>query len=69
MPDFVAYYRVSTDKQGLQGLGMDAQRTAVTHFLAGRGELIGQFVEVESGRKDKRPQLLAALAAPPKRPP
>jgi len=51
----VAYYRVSTDKQGLPGLGMDAQREAVAHFLHGRGELAAQFVEVESGRKEKRP--------------
>lgn len=62
MADYVAYYRVSTDKQGLKGLGMDAQREAVARFMAGREELAAQFIEVESGRKNNRPQLLAALA-------
>jgi DNA invertase Pin-like site-specific DNA recombinase len=61
MPQFVAYYRVSTDKQGLKGLGMEAQREAVTRFMTGKGDLAAQFVEVESGRKDNRPQLHAAL--------
>jgi DNA invertase Pin-like site-specific DNA recombinase len=60
---FVAYYRVSTDKQGRFGLGMEAQREAVTRFLATRGQLAGEFVEVESGRNHtNRPQLTAALA-------
>ena len=62
MTDYVAYYRVSTDKQGIKGLGMDAQREAVARFMAGKGDLAAQFIEVESGRKDNRPQLLAALA-------
>ena len=59
---FVAYYRVSTDKQGRAGLGMDAQREAVTRFLTGRGDLASEFVEVESGRKSDRPELTAAIA-------
>lgn len=59
--EFVAYYRVSTDKQGAQGLGMDAQREAVTRFIGQRGEIVGEFVEVESGRKANRPRLHAAL--------
>jgi DNA invertase Pin-like site-specific DNA recombinase len=62
MPQFVAYYRVSTDKQGIKGLGMDAQREAVARFMAGKGDLTAEFTEVESGRKDNRPQLAAALA-------
>jgi hypothetical protein len=37
MADFVAYYRVSTDRQGRSGLGLDAQRTAVAAYIAGRG--------------------------------
>lgn len=61
MADFVAYYRVSTDKQGAAGLGMDAQREAVTRFLGQRGEIVAEYVEVESGRKNNRPQLSAAL--------
>ena len=39
MADFVTYYRVSTDKQGIKGLGMDAQREAVTRFIGGRSLL------------------------------
>jgi len=61
MGDFIAYYRVSTDKQGAQGLGMDAQREAVARFIGQRGQIVGEYTEVESGRKNNRPQLLAAL--------
>jgi DNA invertase Pin-like site-specific DNA recombinase len=61
MTAFVAYYRVSTDRQGKSGLGLDAQRTAVAAFVAGSGELVGEFTEIESGRKNDRPELAAAL--------
>ncbi len=61
MSEFVAYYRVSTDKQGATGLGMDAQREAVSRFIGQRGEIVAEFTEVECGRKNRRPQLLAAL--------
>jgi DNA invertase Pin-like site-specific DNA recombinase len=61
MSTFIAYYRVSTDRQGRSGLGLDAQRSAVAGFVAGRGELAAEFTEVESGRKNERPQLAAAL--------
>lgn len=64
MKRHVAYYRVSTDRQGRSGLGLDAQRAAVAAYVAGRGELSAEFVEIESGkRSDNRPQLAAALAA------
>ena len=60
---FVAYYRVSTDKQGRSGLGLDAQRAAVAaHVDGAHGVVAAEFVEVESGRKRDRPQLAAALA-------
>lgn len=59
---FVAYYRVSTDKQGRSGLGLDAQRQAVAVFVAHRGEILAEFTEIESGRKNDRPQLAEALA-------
>lgn len=65
---FVAYYRVSTQKQGQSGLGLEAQKTSVASYLnGGKWELIGEFVEVETGKGanalDKRPQLRAALEA------
>lgn len=60
---FVAYYRVSTDKQGQSGLGLEAQRDAVHRYLnGGSWEIVGEFTEVESGRKSKRPELEAAIA-------
>ena len=58
---FVAYYRVSTDRQGLSGLGLDAQRVAVAKHI-GAAELVAEFTEIESGRKNDRAQLAAALA-------
>lgn len=64
MKRFVAYYRVSTDKQGKSGLGLDAQKEAVLRYLnGGAWDLVAEFTEVESGKKDDRPQLAAALAA------
>ncbi|MBN8872169.1 MAG: recombinase family protein [Rhodospirillales bacterium] len=59
---FVSYLRVSTDRQGRSGLGLEAQREAVSRFLnGGSWRLLGEFVEVESGRANERPQLAAAL--------
>src|SRR5262249_30406575 len=62
----VAYYRVSTHKQGRSGLGLEAQRKAVTQFAASEGlEIAQEFIEVETGKGadvlNKRPQLAAAL--------
>lgn len=59
---FIAYYRVSTDRQGKSGLGLDAQRSAVANHILGRGELVAEFTEIESGKKNDRPQLIEALA-------
>lgn len=60
----VSYLRVSTAKQGLSGLGLEAQRAAVEHFTAAGGNtLVAEFLEVESGRKADRPQLAAALTS------
>lgn len=60
---FVSYLRVSTDQQGRSGLGLEAQREGVAAYLnGGAWKLVGEFVEVESGKNAERPQLAAALA-------
>jgi DNA invertase Pin-like site-specific DNA recombinase len=61
---FVAYFRVSTDKQGKSGLGLEAQRKAVHDYLnGGTWSLIGEFTEIESGKRNERPELVKALTA------
>jgi len=58
----VAYYRVSTAAQGKSGLGLDAQRQAVSNLAADkRLEVIKEFTEVESGKRNDRPCLSVAL--------
>src|SRR5258705_7082242 len=60
---FVSYLRVSTDKQGRSGLGLDAQREAVANYLnGGKWTLAKEYVETESGKRSDRPKLAAALA-------
>jgi DNA invertase Pin-like site-specific DNA recombinase len=59
---FISYLRVSTDKQGRSGLGLEAQRDAVNRFLnGGRWTLAAEYVETESGKRNDRPKLTAAL--------
>jgi DNA invertase Pin-like site-specific DNA recombinase len=58
---FVTYLRVSTERQGQSGLGLEAQRAAVAAHVLGRGEVVAEFVEVESGKRAERPQLAQAL--------
>ena len=67
MQQVVTYLRVSTDRQGKSGLGIEAQREAVARFIAAEGlEVLGEFVEVETGKGsdaiDRRPKLRDALA-------
>ena len=62
MTKYVAYYRVSTNKQGYQGLGMEAQHKSVANYLDSTGgELVEEYTEVKSGRKGERPELEKAL--------
>jgi DNA invertase Pin-like site-specific DNA recombinase len=60
---YMAYYRVSTDRQGRSGLGLEAQQQAVQQFLHGRGQIVDSFTEVESGKRHDRPKIAAALDA------
>lgn len=57
MTQYIAYYRVSTERQGRSGLGLDAQRTAVALF-----EPVAEYTDIESGKNNDRPELAAALA-------
>ena len=62
MSKIIAYYRVSTSKQGKSGLGLEAQKEAVTNYAIANGcEIINEFTEVESGKDDNRPKLGEAL--------
>ena len=66
--ELIAYFRVSTARQGDSGLGLEAQRAKVQQMADDRGAMVvAEFVEVESGRKVDRPQLAAALAEARKR--
>src|ERR687883_224153 len=59
---FVAYYRVSTERQGRSGLGLEAQQEAVRNYLnGGSWHLVAEVIEVESGKRSERPKLQEAL--------
>jgi DNA invertase Pin-like site-specific DNA recombinase len=61
---FVAYYRVSTDHQGIDGTGFSAQPALLPDYPnGGRWKLIAEFAEVEGGKRNDRPELEKALAA------
>ena len=59
---YTPYYRVSTQKQGISGLGLEAQQAAVRVFVQDPAQLLGEYIEIESGKQNQRPQLLAAMA-------
>lgn len=59
---FIAYFRVSTARQGKSGLGLEAQRDAVMgHLRSQGGRLLEEFMEVESGKRSDRPELMRAI--------
>jgi DNA invertase Pin-like site-specific DNA recombinase len=62
MTSFVAYYRVSTERQGRSGLGLAAQRWKIGQFLTPTDQLIGEFCDIQSGKRDTRIELQKALA-------
>jgi DNA invertase Pin-like site-specific DNA recombinase len=60
---FVAYYRVSTSKQGASGLGLEAQQEAVRRYLnGGKWKMVDEVTEIESGKRNDRPALARALS-------
>ena len=58
---FASYLRVSTQRQGATGYGLDSQRKTIREFIGASGELVGEYLEVESGRKSDRPELKRAV--------
>ena len=59
---FVSYLRVSTARQGISGLGLEAQREAVARYLnGGSWSLVQEVVEIESGKRNDRPAIAEAL--------
>lgn len=63
MKSFVLYRRVSTNRQGMSGLGLESQDETVRRYVTQqKGKVVGEFVEVESGKKNDRPQLTLALS-------
>lgn len=63
MQRWISYLRVSTAKQGIDGLGIEAQREAVNTFAtARRGDILAEYVEVESRKRNDRPALADAIA-------
>ena len=62
MKKYVAYYRVSTAKQGASGLGLEAQRASVHSYTRSAESIIAEYTEVESGKHDNREQLHAAIS-------
>lgn len=58
---YVVYYRVSTKKQAVSGLGLEAQKTIVKNYLKGSKDIVKEYIEVETGKSSNRPELNKAL--------
>jgi DNA invertase Pin-like site-specific DNA recombinase len=61
MRSYVAYMRVSTERQGRSGLGLAAQKQMISEFIKDHGELVGEFIEIETGNRDNREILWKAI--------
>ncbi len=61
MTEYVAYYRVSTERQGRSGLGLEAQRAMVEQFLQPTDSVVAEFTEIQSGKRDDRAELWNAI--------
>ncbi|MEQ9696140.1 recombinase family protein [Shimia sp. SDUM112013] len=61
MTEYVVYYRVSTERQGRSGLGLDAQRAMVEQFLHPTDTVVEEFTEIQSGKRDDRAELWNAI--------
>lgn len=61
MKNYVAYYRVSTQKQGCSGLGLNAQKNTVNNFVNDNGSIIAEYTEIETGKNNNRIELNKAI--------
>ena len=61
MRRYIAYMRVSTERQGRSGLGLAAQKQMISEFIKDHGELVGEFIEIETGNRDNREILWKAI--------
>ena len=59
--DYVLYLRASTQRQGLSGLGLEGQRMIAHRFVQPEDRIISEYIEVESGRKNNRPEMAKAI--------
>ena len=61
MIEYVVYYRVSTERQGRSGIGLEAQRAMVKQFINPDDQVVAEFTEIQSGKRDDRVELWKAI--------